>query len=182
MENKIGGYRAQTRTRAILCTLTVGVLILLLSSLQVSLFARFQPFGATPDLMLCFVLCIFYFWGKYAGAVTGIAAGFVIEAIGGQGISFLPVVYMLYGYIGGAYARTVYPKRLIPYLFYLFCGLLLRAAVTLLYACTTWETVPIPDILLRSILPEAGGTAIVGCFLYLPIKLICHLVDRKTKA
>ena len=182
MNGRIGGFRAQDRRRAVFCTLTVTLLIVLLSSLQVSLFARFQMFGATPDLMLCLVLGIFYFWGKYAGAVTGIASGFVIEAIGGQGISLLPVIYMLYGYIGGAYARTVYPKRFFPYLFYLLCGLFLRAAVTLLYACMTWKTVSVPDILLYSVLPEVGGTLIVGIVLYAPLKLICYLVDRKTKS
>lgn len=182
MENKIGGYRAQTRARAILCTLTVSVMTVLLSSLQVSLLARVRPFGATPDLMICLVLCIFYFWGKYAGAITGIAAGFVIEAIGGQGISILPLVYMLYGYIGGAYARAVYPKRMVPYLFYLFCGLLLRAAVTLFCAAIMWDKVHVPSILLYSVLPEIGGTAIAGCLLYLPMKVICYLVDQKTKA
>lgn len=181
MNDQLGGYRAQARKRAVFCTLAVSLMILLLSSVQVSLLARFQLFGATPDLMLCFVLCIFYFWGKYAGAVTGIAAGFVIEAIGGQGISLLPVIYMLFGYVGGAYARTVHPKRLIPYLFYLFCGLVLRAAVTLLYACMMWEKVSLPDILLNSVLPEAGGTLIVGILIYAPIKGLCGLVDRVTR-
>ena len=182
MDHRLGGYRAQARKRAVLSTLTVTLLILLLSSVQVSLLARFRPFGATPDLMLCFVLCIFYFWGKYAGAVTGIATGFVIEAIGGQGMTLLPLVYLLYGYVGGAYARAVYPKRFLPYFFYLFCGLILRAATTLLYACMTWETVNIPVILLYSGLPEMGGTAIAGCVLYAPIKLVCYLIDRKTRA
>ena len=181
MNSQLGGYRAQARKRAVFCTLTVALMILLLSSVQVSLLARFQLFGATPDLMLCFVLCIFYFWGKYAGAITGIASGFVIEAIGGQGISLLPVVYMLFGYIGGAYARAIHPKRFFPYLFYLFCGLLLRAATTLLYACMMWETVYLPDILLKSVLPELGGTLIVGIVLYAPIKGICGVVDRMTR-
>lgn len=180
MEHHFGGYRAQARKRAVLCTLTVALLILLLSSVQASLLARYRPFGATPDLMLCFVLCIFYFWGKYAGAVTGIAAGFVIDAIGGQGISILPVVYMLYGYIGGAYSRTIYPKQFFPYLFYLLCGLLVRAAATLLCACMMWKTVHLPDIFMNTVLPEAGGTVIVGCIVYAPIKLLCGLIDRKT--
>lgn len=182
MDHQLGGYRAQARKRVVLCTLTVTLLIILFSSLQVTVLARYRLFGATPDLMLCFVLCIFYFWGKYAGAVTGIAAGFVIEAIGGLGISVLPVVYMFYGYIGGAYARTIYPKRFFPYLFYLLCGVAVRAATTLLYACMTWETVHVPNIFIYSVLPEMGGTAIVGVILYFPMKLICYLVDRKTRA
>jgi len=182
MDHQLGGYRAQARKRVVLCTLTVTLLIILLSSLQVTLLAKYRLFDATPDLMLCFVLCIFYFWGKYAGAVTGIATGFVIEAIGGQGISVLPVVYMLYGYVGGSYARTIHPKRFFPYLFYLLCGLTVRAATTLLYACMTWETVNVPNIFIHSVLPEMGGTAIVGVIVYFPMKLICYLVDRKTRA
>ena len=181
MDGRLGGYRAQARKRVVLCTFTVILLIVLLYSIQVSFLAKIKPFGATPDLMLCFVLCIFYFWGRYAGAVTGIGAGFVIEAVGGYGISILPIVYMLYGYIGGAYTRTIQPKRFLPYLFYLLCGLFLRAGTTLLYACMTWETVSVPQILLYTVLPELGGTAIVGCVIYAPIKLICYLVDRGTR-
>ena len=181
-KNRVLGYRARERSRMILSTVTVGIMILVFSSLQVSLFGKMRPFGAVPDVMLCLVLGIAFFKGEYAGAITGISAGFVIEAIGGQGMTLLPLVYLLYGYVGGAYARAVYPKRFLPYLFYLFCGLILRAATTLLYACMTWETVNIPVILLYSVLPEMGGTAIAGCVLYAPIKLVCYLIDRKTRA
>ena len=177
-QNRILGYRALTRSRIVVNTVTIGILLILCSSLQVSLFGRFPLFGAIPDLMICTVLCVAYFRGRYAGCITGIAAGVIIEAIGVRGISLLPVVYMLFGYVAGHYSRAVYPKRLTVYLIYLACGLGLRALVTVGYACITYEFINLPQILVCAVLPEMGGTAIVGCVLYAPIKMACRLLDQ----
>lgn len=175
-KNRILGYRARERSRIILYTVTVGIMILVFSSLQVSLFARIRPFGAVPDLMLCLVLGIALFGGEYAGAIAGIAAGFVIEAIGSRGISLLPVAYMIYGYVVGYYAK--HTRGYLSYLFYLGIGLLLRAALTVAYTCMNYRIIDLPSILLYSVLPELLGTALVGCVMYVIVKPLCFLMDR----
>ena len=172
------GHRAQTKARIIRYTVLVGLVLILSAILQVSLFSRFRLFGAVPDLMIVAVLCIAFFCGRYAGAVTGIAAGFLIEAIGTSGISILPLCYFLCGYLVGHYARTV-QKSYPPYLIYLGCILLIRATVTVLYACMTYQNVNLPLILVRSVLPEALVTAIAGCALYFPLKLFCYYLENK---
>ncbi|MBQ8309435.1 MAG: rod shape-determining protein MreD [Clostridia bacterium] len=177
-QNRILGYQAQARSKIVLNTVTIGALLILCSTLQVSLFGRFKIFGAVPDLMLCTVLCIAYFRGKYAGSITGIAAGVLIEAIGSQGISLLPVVYMVFGYVVGHYSRAIHPKRYTVYLIALACGLCLRAFVTVGYTCLTYELINLPQILLCAVLPEMSGTAIMGCALYYPVQLICKLLDK----
>lgn len=179
MPRRILGYQAQTRSRIIAYTLTFGLMLLIIASFQVSVLGRFPPFGAVPDLMIVTVLCVAYFCGRYAGAITGIAAGFIIEAIGSQGISLLPVVYMIGAYVAGHYARTVKPKRYTVYLFFLACALFVRAGVTVIYASFTYETVHLLKILLYSVLPEMGGTAIAGLILFFPVGLICRLLERK---
>ena len=176
--NQIFGYRAQTRSKMILYTLAIGLLLLVCASFQVSFLSRFRFFGATPDLMLCVVLCVAYFSGRFSGAITGIAAGFLIEAIGSQGISFLPMFYMLCGYIVGYYTRTVTVKNYSVYLFYLGFGLCLRAAMTVTYACVTYAYIRLPEILWYAVLPEVGGTALIGCLLYFPMKLFCRRLER----
>ncbi len=177
--NRILGYRAQTRSRMIAYTLTFACLIVLLSSMQVAFFGKLRPFGAVPDLMICTVLCIAYFSGQYAGAITGIAAGFLIESIGSQGISLLPVIYMVGGYIAGYYAKNITQKRYVMYLFYLACALFVRAGTTVIYACLHYEFVNLPKILLYSALPECIGTAIAGCVLYFPIGLVCRILEKR---
>ena len=177
--NRFSGYRAQSRSKAIAYTLTVGILLLLLAVLQVSFFGRFSFFGAVPDLMLCAVMVVSFFLGRYTGAISGIAAGFLIESIGSSGISLLPIFYMLCGYICGHYARAINPKRYPVYLIFFGVSLLLRAAMTLIYICLTYRNVNLPENLLYSVLPELGGTAIAGLILYAPIKPICAYLERK---
>lgn len=179
MPKRILGYQAQTRSRMIAYTLTFALMLLVVSTVQVSILGRFRPFGAVPDLMICTVLCTAYFCGRYAGAITGIGAGFLIEAIGSQGISLLPVIYMLVGYIAGYYARTVKPKRYTIYLFFLACVLFVRAGTTVVYACLTFRSVDLIKILRYSVLPELLGTAIAGVLLFFPVGLVCGLLERK---
>ena len=176
--NRVLGYRAVTRSRMIFNTVSVGILLILLSALQVSLFGRYRFFGAVPDLMLCSVLCFGFFSGRYTGAIVGIASGFLIEAIGSQGISLLPVFYLLCGYVAGHYARAVQPKRFVSYSFYLGCGLFLRAVMTMIYHVLTHQIIHLPRILLYAVLPEMAGTALVGCVLYFPMKLLCNRLNR----
>lgn len=175
----IVGYDSQTRTRLIAYTVCISLLLLLLGVLQVTVCARISVFGATPDLMLCAVLGVSFFLGRYAGAITGIGAGFLIEAMGSTGISLLPLVYLLLGYLGGHYARVIVPKRYTAYLVYLLPALLLRAGITLTYICLSYESFSVIQILLRTLLPEAADTAICGAILYFPIKLLCVRLMRK---
>ena len=65
--------------KGIVCAL----LILLCALLQTTLFARFRPFGAIPDLMLSAVIAISLLEGEKWGAVTGLfAPGHEIKVIG----------------------------------------------------------------------------------------------------
>ena len=173
------GHRAQTRSRAIRYTVCVGLLLVAVAVLQVSLFSRYRLFEAVPDLMICTVLCLSFFCGRYMGAVTGIAAGFLIEAIGSTGITVLPLCYLLCGYLVGHYARVVIPRRYTVYLIYLGCILAVRAAITFFYACLTYQNVNLPLILLQSVLPEAAVTAIAGAILYFPLMLFCVGLEKK---
>lgn len=181
MSKYILGRRAQTRSEAIKYTLLVGGLLIAASVLQVSLLGRFRFFGAVPDLMLCTVLCMAFFCGRYTGGLAGLAGGFLIEAIGATGgVYLLPLIYFLYGYVVGHYCRAVISKRFGTYFFYLLTALALRATVTLLYACLTYERIRLPWLLWHVLLPEAVGTLLIGCALYFPLLLFCRML-RQTR-
>ena len=172
------GYRARTRSRILFIIGTAGVWLLVASAFQTALFGQYPLFGAVPDLMLVTVVCFAYFNGRFEGAVMGLAAGFLIEAVGGQGMSLLPLFYFLFGYVAGHYSRAVHLKRFVPYLFYLGCGLFLRAAATIVLVCLTYQNLHLPTILLQIVLPELLATAILGCVLYLPLKPICRAIGK----
>ena len=176
--NRIMGFEAKARSRLVVFGISLALLLLLGAILQTSVFGRLTYVGAVPDLMICIVTCVAFFNGRYHGAITGIAAGALIETLASTGIVLLPLFYMLFGYIAGHYARAVQPKRFIPYLFYLMFALLLRAGLTVLYACLTYRNIHLLQILLHAVLPEMLATAIAGVCLYLPLMLFC----RKIKA
>lgn len=179
MQQRQAGYESQTRSKIIAYTLCISLLVLFMAVLQVSVLSRYSLFGATPDLMICTVLCVGFFVGRYAGAITGIGAGFLIEAMGSVGISLLPLFYLFLGYVAGHYARVIYPKRYLSYLVYLSSAVVLRIAITLTYICMTYQSFHLLDVVLRVLLPEAADTAIAGCIVYFPIKWICGRLIRK---
>lgn len=172
------GHRAQTRTRAIRYTVLIGLLLILLAILQVSFFSRFRLFGGIPDLMIVAVLCLSYFSGRYMGAVTGIAAGFLIDAIGSTGIVILPVCYLFLGYLAGHYAKVFGHNSYASYLVYLAITLPYRAVITVLLACMSYSSVKLIEILIYSVLPELLITAIAGCLLYFPLRIFCAFLAK----
>ena len=174
--NRIVSFESKARSRLIVFGISLAVLILTGAVLQTSVFGKLTYIGAVPDIMLCIVLCISYFNGRHNGAITGLAAGALVETMASSGIVLLPLFYMLFGYMAGHYARAVQPKRFVPYLFYLMFALLLRAALTVLYACLTYQSIHLVQIFLYAVLPEMLTTAVAGICLYFPLMLFCRKV------
>ena len=178
MSKYIMGHRAQTRSAILRYVLILGGTLLLLCVAQVTWLAGMWPFGATPDVMLCAVLGISFFCGRQLGAIYGIAAGFLIEAIGAQGIMLLPIFYLLCGYAVGHLARTA-TGRVTAYLGYLGALVLLREGVTLVYISLTYQSIHLPQILWQILLPEAAATAICGVILYAPMLWLSRCLEPK---
>ena len=78
-----------------------AALLVLFSLFQTTIFARFRPFGAVPDLILPLVCAVAVSEREKWGAVFGIIAAFVIESLGGSTFTVLPILYMLVGYVCG---------------------------------------------------------------------------------
>ncbi len=166
------GLRGDSKGAQVRYCVVIGIFLLFAVVLQTSLFPRMRLFGTVPDLMLCTVLCISYFCGRYTGGIVGIAAGFLTDALGSTGISLLPFCYFLLGYLVGHYARVVNPKRFTNYIFFLIAALVYRAAVTVVSASLSYAFLNLPQLLLHAVLPELLYTAVVGCILYAPVKLL----------
>ena len=157
--------RRAAKLIALECLLFLTVIIL-----QTSVLARIRPFGGVPDLCFITLIAISFFRGKEEGAVTGIAAGFAVEALGSQGIALLPVIYLFCGYVCGHFTRAIVPKRFSAYLTVAAAALPVRFAVTLIYICLTYSTIHLPQILLHNLLPELLATAVFIPLLYFPAK------------
>ena len=174
--NRMMGFEAKARSRLVVFCVSLALLILGGAVIQTSAFSKLTYIGAVPDIMLCIVLCVSYFNGRHYGAISGIFAGALIEAIASSGIVLLPLFYMVFGYTAGHYARVIQPKRFTPYLLYLMFALFLRAGLTILYACLTYQNINLLQIIARAVLPEMLATAIAGICLYFPLMLFCRKV------
>ena len=157
----------------------LGGLLLLISLLQISFFARFRLMGVTPDLMIVTVLCLAFFCGEHTGACVGLAAGFLIDSLGSTGIVLLPLFYLLLGYPAGHFAGRASARGFVGYLPYLAITLGYRALITLLYAAITYESLYFGPLLVHTLLPEALVTAIAGLGLYFPLRLFCSLLEKR---
>lgn len=174
----IFGRLSQNRARAVKFVLTETILFLAVIVLQTTLFARIRLFGAVPDLCFVTLILISYFCGKEVGAITGIAAGFAVDALGSVGISLLPVLYLFCGYLFGYFTRAIYPKRYISYLVVLAAAIPVRMVITFIYICINYNTIHLLEIIGRVLLPEAATTALFGVVLYFPLRKICLFMNR----
>ncbi len=174
----IMGHRAQARERVVRYIVLTAILLVICATVQVSVLSRFRILGTVPDMMLCVVLLLGYFGGRQLGAICGIAAGVLVEAMGSHGIVLLPLFYLFCGYLTGHYARSL-TRGFLLYLPYLGIALPCRAAVTLLYASLTYQSIHLTDLLIQTMLPELLLTAALGCALYYPMRGFYGLLERK---
>ena len=136
--------------RFVVCVL----LLVFFALLQTTVFARFRPFGAIPDLMLPLCLAVGMTERGRWGAIFGIAAAFVIESLGAATVSVLAVLYMLAGYLAGCLTVEMFrdtPATRAAYTL-VACGLHMLTTLFVLYV--TVEGIHFGDAMLKSVLTE----------------------------
>ena len=160
--------------RAAVC----GALLILFALLQTTVFARFRPFGAIPDLMLPLVLAISMFEGERWGAVIGLCAALIIEALGASGPTLLPLLYMPVGYfcplVTQLYLTDSLPVRLI----YMIVCCVGRALMTLLYLAFHVGQFDLPVLLSTVVIPEFASTLLLAILPHLAVRLALHPFHR----
>ena len=144
-----------------------GVLLIFFLLLQTTFFVRFAPFGAVPDLLLSLTAAIAISEGEKWGAVFGLVAAYLSQALGGAatGPALLPLLYMPAGYFCGICAKY-YLSDSIPVriLYILSCGAG-RGIVTAISAAAILNATA-GEIFLDIVLPEFFSTALLAPLLY----------------
>lgn len=162
-----------------------GAAVFLLSVFQSTVAARFGFLGTAPALLLALTCAAAYFDGEHTGEAVGLASGFLLDALGGSGISVLPLAYTLTGWFIGkmtvrfGHDRIVSPGgRIVWWCVWLGAGVGIGMLITALCLFLTAGKVNIISAFLHIILPEALATYFSGfplCFVYL-------LINRRKKA
>jgi len=152
--------------------LCYGGLILFFSLLQVTLVPRYPIFGVSPDLVLSCVLAAAMFEGAKFGAVTGVAAGFFIDAIGSVGLSLSPLLYCIFGYVTGICAEFLFRRGLISFTMAVSVGYFLRGFATVILISAAWKDYSTAFVFLRVVLPEIALSIIFSYPVYFCFRLL----------
>ncbi len=137
-----------------------ALLIVFFSLVQTTLFTRFRPFGAVPDLILPLVIAVSMTEREKWGAVCGIIGAFVIESLGGSPLTLLPLLYMPTGYVCGLLTIHYFRDSAAVRLLYTAVSSLARAVFTLITVVMTVAELSLIDALTGAVLPEFAANLI----------------------
>ena len=149
------------------------IIIFVASLVQTSFLAVIEPFGAIPDLMLLLSLGAGYFCGPLAGGIFGLASGAVTYALGGVGLSFLPLLYCIVGAFTGFLVQNFFTGKFTVWCLYVLFASAIKGGYSLAHIILFSGDVQFFTAIWRSIIPEFIGTLILGAALYIPIKKLC---------
>ena len=134
-----------------------ALLIVFFSLVQTTLFTRFRPFGAVPDLILPLVIAIAMTERERWGAVCGLAGAFVIESLGGSPLTLLPLLYMPAGYVCGLLTIHYFRDSAAVRALYTAVSSIARALFTLITVVMTVADLSLIDAFTAAILPELAA-------------------------
>ena len=161
-------------SRAALKLALFAVLVFIIGALQVSLFSKVRLFSATPDILLALVLGLGVFDGERTGAVIGVWAGVVSDALGGSVLMFSPFFYLMAGYLAGIAVKTLLGKNFPSWLVLCFAGCTARAVMTLICIAVGAHSPSFATALLHVVLPEFASTYLPALPVYFLARLLCR--------
>lgn len=166
---------------SILKGLVCAGMIVVLSLLQTTVFTKFKPFGAVPDLLLPLVVAISMTEREKWGAIVGIAAAFVVESIGGSTVTLLPLLYMPAGYICGILTVHYFRDSAAVRVVYTLVTQLARVLITGLILVATVGDISLVGIIRAVMIPEFLAGVLFAPLPHLLAKL-CLRPFNKTRA
>ncbi len=161
---------AETLIKGAIC----GGLILFFALLQTTVFARFRPFGAIPDLCLPLIIAISMAEGEKWGSVCGLAAAFLIESLGSTGITLLPILYVAAGYFCPIITTQQLTDSIPVRILYTAVSGVARALFTLVYLALTVDTFRFFHLCGSVILPEYAASFCLAFLPHLTVHLCLH--------
>lgn len=158
-----------------------GLTLLTLSLIQTTVLHLVPILGTIPDLCLLFVLGTAMFDGAENGGAVGIAAGFLENALGGVGISLLPLLFFVVGYGTGLLAGKALARTFPSYMIFALVFCLLRPAITLADIGLSAHTsgFGLNAITEGTLVPEFFANLVAAPPMYLLIRKTNRLIQKK---
>lgn len=130
------------------------IIIVFLALIQTTLFARYRPFGAVPDLILPAVIAISMTEREKWGAVFGLIGAFIIESLGGSSVTLLALLYMPAGYLCGLFTIYYFRDSAAVRAIFTAAALVGRVIISAIVIFSTSRDATLVNVLRLSVLPE----------------------------
>ncbi len=181
MLEKLNGWRLgiSIEMEPIIRALVCMVLISFFALLQTTLFTRFRPFGAVPDLMLSLVVAIAMIAREKWGAVCGLVAAFVIESLGGATVTILSFLYVPAGFLIGLLSVYYFRDGLAVRAMYTVVTAGARCLFTLVILFMSTSNVSIPSAFVHAVFPEFFSTILFAFLPHFAVKYAFMLTEGK---
>lgn len=145
--------------------------IIFLSVTQTTLLARLRPFGATPDLLLPFVVAVGVSEREKWGGVIGLISAFVIDALGGVTVTLLPLLYVPVGIACGLLTTHRFRDSFSVIAVYTLVTSVLRSVLSVIIGFNTIYSITLRQTVLHIALPELLANIIFAVIPHLLVRL-----------
>ncbi len=148
----------------VLKAVVIGLLLVFFTVLQTTLFTRFRPFGAIPDLILPFVITVGIIEKEKFGGVVAPIAAYVIDSAGGTTITLLPLLYVPCAIAAGYLTTHRFRDSLIVSAMYTGVSSAARGIITAIIVLSTLRGVSAGILFTDFLLPEFAANVVLAAF------------------
>ena len=163
---------------SILKGIVCAVLRVFFCLLQTTLFTKFRPLGAVPDLVLPLVIAISMTEKERWSAIIGLIGAIVIESLGGSTFTILPILYTFAGYFCGILTTHYFRDSVATRALYTLVSTVARVFFTLIALFATTGNVTLLDALTKAALPEFFACIIFAPLPHIAAKLCLHRLNK----
>lgn len=155
--------------------LIYGLAVLIFAVLQTTLLPRFKIYDCIPDIAIGVIAYLGIYRGEKHAALFGLAIGLCYDGLGNFGVSFLPLFYLVAGFICGHIGSAARERaRFAAFLVTIPAFCVCRSLLTLLDCFIKYtNTLDIKQFLLYTALPEA----VAGLLLCIPAMLAVRFIE-----
>ncbi|MBO5682616.1 MAG: hypothetical protein J6S10_01415 [Clostridia bacterium] len=145
---------------------------------QISFFSQLTFLRATPNIALCAVAAVALLDDRKCAVVCGIATGFLVDALGGAGISLSPLTFMLVALICSQIAKKMLPHFL-SWLVMLAFASVFASAITALSIIIGFGAGTLRAVALSLLLTELISSYIISIPIFFIVRLGVNFAASK---
>ena len=173
--------RGESQREAVLRRVIIyGVAVFILCVAQCSFFTRLSFLDVVPDIVMGVVAVIALLDSQKTALICAIASGFLLDAIGGAGISLMPFAFFLVAIVASEISKKMLVS-IFTWIIVLSASAFTKAVFSLMYIFLSYEGIVVSTVIKTIIAPEFFLTLLFSLPLFYIMKPLSRLVDAKSK-